>query len=88
MRKTVKYKGFYLSICETEKECIGTIYNPKFKAEYNFYQKVHYEFLESTVLERMKREVDKFISRKRKGYLNVIDIAQKSLAYLESSIRE
>ena len=36
----------------------------------------------------MKKEVDKFIDRKRKGYLNQIDIAQKDLAYLEKSIKE
>lgn len=75
MRKTILYKGFYLSTCESKFEnvnWVGTIYHKKFDKciwwiNHHYYNKViTYEFEEGFLVNRMKEEVDKFLEKFRK----------------------
>lgn len=83
MRKTLLYKGFYLSICKSKFESInwvGTIYHKKFDkyiwwTSYHYYNKVITdEIQEECLVTRMKKEVDSFLEKFRK--------------YLEQQIRD
>lgn len=68
-KKTVEYRGFYLTACYTEKDSpvyVGTIYSKKFdkhrwKTSDWAYEKIVYEYAIDFTIDKMKQEVDKFL---------------------------
>lgn len=73
-KKTVKYRGFYLTACYTERDnpaYIGTLYSKKlnkcrWKTNHYGYPKIIYEYSLDFAITRMKKEVDEFLEKFKK----------------------
>lgn len=93
-RKTIKYKGFYLSSCYTEKfepVFIGTIYHKKFDkyiwfTSHHYYNKVLYEYFEELLISRMRDEVDKFLTKFRSYLEGQIKDKELQLSNLKTDL--
>jgi len=99
-RKTFKYKGFYLSVCETKNwkaPFIGTLYSKRYnKSKEVFYPKnITHEFGEEQLISSMEKEVDRFLTGHRewlqwkiqnlKEFLNT---KISELHFVEQSLKE
>jgi hypothetical protein len=89
MRTQIKYKGFYITVCQNKKDqkLIGTLYSKIYNPEiYYYYKKLHIEYIEENLLLQMKEEVDKFIADKKKYLEREIVVAKRNIEFLTKDL--
>jgi len=90
-KKVIKYKDFYLALCETKTNWTGTIFSHRYDfsnghSVYDYYKKLHIEYTEGNLLLQMKEEIDKFIEDKKKYLEREIVVAKRNLEFLTKDL--